>query len=277
MNVLIPTDFSDNAWNAKVYAVSLLKKQWVTFHLVHVKDFVSVETGPEIHGSGVLFTAPNKATAKTQLLKLQERITAHQVGANHRFETAIEHGSFIKGIRSQVAEHRIDLIIMGTKGASGIKKYTLGSNTGDVITKVKCPVLVIPEQAVYEVPKDIAFPTDFNLLYKKRIIATLKTALKLHHSFLHIVQMGSNTLPINDIQAKNKDFLAHSLGNIQHDFHSCNSTNMEEAIQQFVDKKQINMIAMVAKNLNFFQRILFKPSAKTISYHTKIPFLVLHE
>ncbi|HBY66509.1 MAG TPA: universal stress protein, partial [Flavobacteriaceae bacterium] len=64
---------------------------------------------------------------------------------------------------------------------------------------------------------------------------------------------------------------------VQHKFHSCNSLDLEESIQNFVERKQINMIAMVAKNLNFFQRILFRPTVKKMSYQTKIPFLVLHE
>ena len=52
---------------------------------------------------------------------------------------------------------------------------------------------------------------------------------------------------------------------------------IEEAIQCFVQSRNTDLIVMVAKNLNYFQRILFSPTVEEISYHTDVPFLVLHE
>ena len=222
-------------------------------------------------------TIQDKIKVATQLQELKKRILAQYSFEKHSFKTSIEHASFIKGVRFQIAKNEIDLIIMGTKGASGIKKYTLGSNAGDVITKVKCPVLVIPENAQYEEPKHIAFPTDFNLFYKERIIKTLKSVTQLHHSFLHVVHVKGKDMPLTESQEKNKTFLQDSLEGMQNRFHTCYTCNLEETIQKFVEKKQINMIAMVAKNLNFFQRILFRPTVEKMSYQTEVPFLVLHE
>ncbi|RFN60242.1 universal stress protein [Marixanthomonas ophiurae] len=277
MNVLIPTDFSDNSWNAIEYAISLLKEVRVTFHLLHINNRLGTEMGPEIQGSGTLLAAQDKIKVATQLQELKNKILTQYAFHNHAYKSTIENTSFIKGVRSQITKNEIDLIIMGTKGASGIKKYTLGSNAGDVITKVKCPVLVIPENTRFEEPKHIAFPTDFNLLYKERIVKTLKSVTQLHHSFLHVVHVRGKNLPLTEAQEKNKIFLKDSLEEIQHRFHTCNTFDLEEAIQKFVEKKQINIIAMVAKNLNFFQRILFRPTVKKMSYQTEVPFLVLHE
>ncbi|WP_245726521.1 hypothetical protein [Pricia antarctica] len=64
---------------------------------------------------------------------------------------------------------------------------------------------------------------------------------------------------------------------MEHGFHSLTGTKLETAVQAFTESRDIDMIAMVAKNLNFFQRILFRPEVEKISYHTKVPFLVLHE
>ncbi|MAN58771.1 MAG: universal stress protein [Flavobacteriaceae bacterium] len=277
MNVLIPTDFSDNAWNAVAYALSLLEEVSVSFHLLHVRTAPAIESGPEIQGNGVVLSPARKINANSELKQLVARVERNFPNQRHRFETHVEHGFFIKEMRQQVAQLDIDLIIMGTKGASGIKKYTLGSNAGDVITKVKCPVLVIPERAKYETPRHIAFPTDFNLLYKNRILKTLGKISKLHHSQLHVVHVTNAPAQMTDAQRRNKAFLVDSLSSIQHSFYNCTAQDLEEAIQRFVEKNQINMIAMVAKNLNFFQRILFRPTVRNMSYHTEVPFLVLHE
>ena len=49
----------------------------------------------------------------------------------------------------------------------------IGSNTGDLITKVKCPVLIIPENAVFKIPQEIAFPTDYNIFYEPTILKNI--------------------------------------------------------------------------------------------------------
>ncbi|WP_273568520.1 hypothetical protein [Maribacter halichondriae] len=78
-------------------------------------------------------------------------------------------------------------------------------------------------------------------------------------------------------QEKNKDFLDDYLVDVEHSFHSLTGTKLETAVQCFTESRDIDMIAMVAKNLNFFQRILFRPAVEEISYHAEVPFLVLHE
>ena len=63
----------------------------------------------------------------------------------------------------------------------------------------------------------------------------------------------------------------------KHSFHRITNKKIEAGVQCFVESRNINMIVMVAKNINLFQRILFRPTVEEISYHIEIPFLVLHE
>ncbi|WP_203296132.1 universal stress protein [Luteirhabdus pelagi] len=277
MNVLIPTDFSENSWNAVRYAASLLEEVRANFTLLHVYIANSAETGPSMYGNGISLRQYTAANVRLQLKEWEERVRTEFHNPKHTVNSRIENNFFIRGVRKTVEDEACELIVMGTKGASGLKKYTVGSNAGDVITKVKCPVLVIPENADFCMPKHIAFPTDFNLVFKNRIIETLQRMCGLFQSHLHVVHVQHKEMPLNETQDANKSFLDNSLEGISHSFHTSLEADLEEAIQQFVDKREIDMIAMVAKNLNFFQRILFKPTVKKMSYQTKVPFLVLHE
>ena len=101
---------------------------------------------------------------------------------NHRFFTITDYDFFIESIRKVVDEKHIDLIVMGTKGASGIERKILGTNTADVITKVKCNTLAIPENAEFIAPKEIAFPTDFSLTYNLQILKPISDILKQFNS-----------------------------------------------------------------------------------------------
>ncbi|MGI9546971.1 MAG: universal stress protein, partial [Flavobacteriaceae bacterium] len=168
-------------------------------------------------------------------------------------------------------------IVMGTKGASGLKRVTIGSNAGDVITKVKCPLLAVPENSTYKIPREIAFPTDYHIAYDMKVLDTLISMVRMNDATLRIVHISKKGEDLSEDQLENKDFLDEYLRGENHSFHSLTGTRLETAVQCFVESRDIDMVAMVAKNLNFFQRILFKPAVEEISYHTDIPFLVLHE
>ena len=70
-----------------------------------------------------------------------------------------------------------------------------------------------------------------------------------------------------------EDFFIHH----KYSFHFLTNKRVEDAVQCFVESMGVNMIVMVAKNLNYFQQILFHDKIEEISYHTDVPFLVLHE
>lgn len=277
-HVLLPTDFSENSWNAIVYALSLLKKTRCTFFLFHVNPLVAY-SGAE---TTVLVSRETMAEnllkeSEGLLQKFIERIEKLPLNNKHLFVTLASYDFFVDAIRKQVDDKKIDLIIMGTKGASGLKKLTLGSNTGDVITKVKCPLLAVPENTVYKRPSEIAFPTDYLTGYDLKVLDTLIDMAILNKASIRVLHISAKEEELSAVQQKNMAFLEDYFGDVPHSFHFLSGSHLETAVQCFCESRDIDMIAMVAKNLNYFQRILFRPVVQEISYHTDIPFLVLHE
>ena len=276
-NVLIPTGFSENSWRAICYGMSFLKDKECKFYLLHVISHHQYIHEDNMCSSGLAI----KSIAATEHIVLMEalvtRIKNQFFNSKHIIETVFETTFFVDGIRKQIEQRDIDLIIMGTKGATGLKELTVGSNTGDVITKVKCPVLVVPEEAIYKTIEEIVFPTDYNIYYKSRIIDTITEVVNFYRATLHVLHVAKKEKELTELQLKNKSYLDDSLEDIKHSFHFLSHENIEQAVQSFVENQEIHLITMVAKNLNFFQRILFRPLVEKITYHTKIPFLILHE
>ena len=101
--------------------------------------------------------------------------------------------------------------------------------------------------------------------------------VNLHQSTLRVLHISKKGEELSEEQLTHKAFLHDYLKDVEHSFHSLTGTELETAVQCFTESRDIDMIAMVAKNLNFFQRILFRPAVEKISYHTEVPFLVLHE
>jgi nucleotide-binding universal stress UspA family protein len=278
-NILLPTDFSENSWNAIEYALSFYKESICNFHLLHVNRLNNIITHdtPYIPSQEVIeevFIKPSKQ----QLEKLLKRIV-NEIPTNkkHHFLTLIDYNLFINSIRKHVKEKKIDLIVMGTKGASGLQEFMIGSNTGDVITKVPCTTLIVPENAKYTMLKEIALPTDFVLSYNVQILQSISEILKETNSSLNIVHISKKGGALNLDQQNNKNLLEDLFDEYNYSFHILTNTKVENALEYFVESRDIDMIVMVAKNLNYFQQILFHSKVEKISYHTKVPFLVLHE
>lgn len=276
--ILIPTDFSDNAQNAIKYAVSFFSDTPAIFFLMHVslvEKFDQEECYYKFSDDSlqekIVYDPIRMLESELSKLKKQSK------NKQHGFYSIHENVQFIEAIRKQVETKGIDFIVMGTKGASKLKGDRVGTNTGNVITKVKCPVLVIPEKAKYKPLKNIVFPTDFNMFYKNRVLNTLSDILLIKQAKLSVVYISKKVQELTSLQEKNREFLQENLEDKPVSFYYITNENIESALDTFVKINHCELITMVAKNLNFFQRILFKPTVEKISYHTKVPFLVLHE
>jgi hypothetical protein len=115
------------------------------------------------------------------------------------------------------------------------------------------------------------------LTYGIETLQPLSDLLDLYHSSLRILHIGRKHEALNISQKMNKELLEDYFSHQDHSFHFLTSKKVEEAIQCFVESRDIDMVVMVAKNLNYFQQILFHSKVEEISYHTDVPFLVLHE
>ena len=276
--ILIPTDFSNNSWNAIKYCMELFKDVKCTFFLLHVHPIPPYSgAASSVRASTAVLKESMIKESKVQLKKLLKRIKDFSDNVNHSFNSTVIYDYFVESVKREVENKKIDMIVMGTKGASGLKRVTIGSNAGDVITKVKCHLLAVPENAVYKIPREIAFPTDYHLANDIKVLDTLISMVRMNDATLRIVHISKKGEDLSEDQLENKDFLHEYLRDENHSFHTLTGTRLEVSVQCFVESRDIDMVAMVAKNLNFFQRILFKPAVEEISYHTDIPFLVLHE
>ncbi|AOW16830.1 universal stress protein [Polaribacter vadi] len=277
-NILLPTDFSENSWNAIVYAINFYKNDACTFYLLNVGGFASIVTDtPYIPDSKVLeqdYINP----AKIKLRNIIKRISVEfPTNKKHKFYMLAEYSYLIDAIRKHVKEKKIDIIVMGTKGASGLKEKIVGSNAGDVITKVACTTLIVPENAKFKELKEIAFPTDFVLHYNIQALEPIFEITEHKEASLRVVHISKQEAVLNIDQQNNKNLLEDLLYNRNYSFHTLTNKKVEDAVQCFVESRDIDMIVMVAKNLNYFQQLFFHTKVEKISYHTSVPFFVLHE
>ncbi len=274
--ILLPTDFSSISLNAIRYALSLYEESKCEFYLLNVYR-VPYMTNEELMEND----AQQLAILETEMYEssrknLKALVSGFNENDNHVYHTISDYNFFIDSVKQSVLEKEIDLVIMGTKGATGAKEIFIGSNTGDVLMKTDCNMIAIPENSTYKAPKEIVFPTDFKLRYERDDLSPLIELAETNKSTLRILHFSQDG-QLTEEQVSNKKVLSSYLETMEHSFHTLTNIDFEEALNCFVQSRgNIDMIAMISGHYNFFQRLFFRPKVMELSFHTKVPLYVLH-
>lgn len=273
--ILLPTDFSANAMNAIRYAMQLFKNSSCEFYLLHTYTPAAYNVGSMSDSYSALeLQKIMKQNAERSMNATQKTIEEEFDTSRFQFHSIISFNMLIFEIQDVVAEKGIDLIVMGTKGATGAQEIFLGTHTMYTIKKVKCPVLAVPSEFGFEEPKEILFPTDYRFGKSNPFLTLLREVCDLHIARLHIMNAYYG-IPLDEEQKEMKAYLDGYFKDNAHLFHIAENTDVLGAIEKFQLKNKINLLVMIHNRHNFFENLLFKPVINQVAYHTNIPFLVI--
>lgn len=273
--ILLPTDFSENSWNAIRFALELFRGEDCEFHILHTYtpmifqvEFVLI--GPAQHGLGDAI----RQVAEGKMENLLEKIEKDFKNPKHSFETSCVFSTLITEIKTITQSIPIDYVVMGTKGATGAKEILFGSNTVQVFKNIKCPVLAIPDNFDFERPLEILFPSDYEVSFKERHIKPILNLASAYSSRINILHV-SYGFPLTPQQIDNKDLLEKYFRGVAHMFHELRNENITDAIDEFQMNNKINMLVMINNKHSFFENLFFKSTLNQIGFHLNVPFLVI--
>jgi nucleotide-binding universal stress UspA family protein len=273
--ILAPTDFSENATNAIKYAIKLFEKETCVFYLLNTFTPAAYNVGAMVDSySALRLQEIVKDNSEKNLEMLEDSLKEQFNNPNHSFVRIASFNLLILEITDVVTREGIDLIVMGTKGATGAKEVFLGTHTTYTIKKVKCPVIAVPSGFVFDPPKEILFPTDYRLSKTNKYLSLIKGICEKHVSRLNILNAYHGE-PLSKDQNNIKDFLDKYFEGNSHLFHIAEDTDLIGAIDNFQVKHKINFLIMIHNRHSFFENMLFRPLINQIAYHTNIPFLVI--
>lgn len=274
-NILILTDFSNNSWNSIMYALALFQNKRCNFYLLNAVSNPEEKFKDLMHDKRILSNVHNR---NKEFDKLIDKVSSLPLKGNHEFIPILAETTIIEAARLQIREKNIQLIVIGTSGmSSNGKGNNISPNSEDIITKLKCSTLVVPNEARFNGLKKIAFPTDYTNFYEAKLLENIINLFSQHESSISFVHMAKKTEELNKEQLWNKETLQDYFSDRPHSFHTEVNKNFELSIESFIEKSSIDLIVMAAKNLNLFEQILFRPKIKNVHYYFKTPFLVLHQ
>ncbi len=272
--ILLPTDFSDNAYNGVRYALQLFKDVECTFFLLHTYT-------PPIYHTEYVIGSPGQIglgdimeeTSLTQLKQLKKRLEDTFKNPNHTFIVHTSFNTLLNEVLETLDNESIDYVVMGTKGATGAKEILLGTNTVHVIKKAKRPVIAVPPDFKYEAPMEILFPTDYEIEYSREKFEPLLQIAEQYHSRINVMHVSTG-YELTESQKAHKRDLEKLLGGTGL-FHDLPSDEIINAINAFQSKDKINLLVMVQNKHTFFERLFIEPVIKKIGFHVAVPFMVI--
>lgn len=270
-NILIPIDFSDVSKTAAEYGLHLATKfkSEVTFiHAYHI---------PSAGASSVVWTI-EEDIKKDRLNELKEWKTQFKKAFPEvHISTKVSLGFAVNEIVQETELNHYDLIVMGTKGASGIKEALLGSITSTLIGKVSTPILAIPENVTYVSPKEFVLASDLKKINNPQLL----------NNFISLASQYEATVTVLNIENEHSESIEELFESIQeaikideatenmpHRIVNLKQDEIEKAILNYANNKEANILAIIHRNRNFFQRLFHESLAKKLANHGHTPILV---
>lgn len=269
-NILFPTDFSQNANKALVYAADIVNRSNGILYLLNVYDIPII--APSSMDAGELeaeqaITKDARELAEAMLEQLIDDNSLH----NLRCVCLVNEGNVKDEILKAIENNPVDLVVMGTKGASAEREIFMGSVTKNVIQFSTAPVLAIPQAATFKPISKIVHATNLendesNLLSYIVELAKLYsadiTALHVNKDF---TSGDRNTIVLNDI-ARSTSYTRISCKEIM-------GSDVVECLDKYIRDKEADVLAMTSYTTSLINRILHKSLTKEMLLHTHIPLL----
>lgn len=258
--VIVPVDFSDLSLMAADYAVRLLDgRNGVEVLLYH------------------MYEKPDEAENHTENLERIKKDLNAISGVTINILTELGE-DFVTELDKLARHRRADLIIMGITGRTGIGKAFMGSNTIKVAENKYCPVLIIPEASEYREIKNVLLTSDLENVVGTTPSTPIKRVLDAFTPQLHILNVNEHHyIEMTEEYEAEKNKLHDMFADYNPLFYFMRLFDIDEAINQFADDKQIDLIISVHKEHSFLERIFKSSHTKKLAYQSKVPLLVVHE
>lgn len=262
--IIAPIDFSDASANALSFAAELSKR-----------------ASANLIVANALQQDEDEVAARA---KLENTLTGLKTffGSGLNCQSAIVRGSLVNAVEELTGSHHPDLIIMGTKGASGLKRILIGSNTVNVLANTSLPVLVIPEAAQFEDfhrkgKNRIILATDLEELENPDGLDILKEiALLIIEPKLRILSVRPKNTNLDfQKQMERSALLSIFRPEIESERVTVFSGNVMSGINFYLDKNDdTGLVAMVARDSG---QLIQKHYTREMASHTNYPLLILHD
>ncbi|QQS27490.1 MAG: universal stress protein [Sphingobacteriales bacterium] len=275
-NLLVPTDYSVNANNAYAFALGLASKFNADITAVHTFQLPLIDPrAPSRTAQAIIDNEKEEQLYQKNIEFKKMRETAAALGIiGQPVDLLLLEGDLVTNVCHAALETQAELVVMGTKGAGGIKEVFLGSNASQMLENATIPILAIPEHAKFKNIHKVAYFSNFDdsdIEVLARLLEIV-TPFNVEVHLVHIVlSEKARTIATNNLRILADEL--RSLTELTICAQILLNTDLYDGMMSYVGLAEIDIISMLSHKRGFFEK-LFNPSntQKTIQ-HTEIPLL----
>ena len=272
--ILVPTDFSKNADNALKYAIEFAKKEQSKLIILHAyqinysEAYIAFDVLAE-EKNNLRTEAESKLKALSLRLKSEDNINSELLCADD---------FTVDAILETIKNKNVDLVVMGTRGATGLQEFLFGSNTAKVIRNAKCPVIAVPQDATFRPLKKITYATDYlatDINDLKKIVE-FANEFKAQVTVLHVTEEIMSKESEEDSMRIFKNASLKEINYPDLNFKLVKGGDIEKTLADFVNTDTTDLLVTSVHHRDILDRIFSKNISKNLSYHTKVPLMAFH-
>lgn len=267
--ILVPTDFSPQAENALKVAAQLAKKHKCEIYLLHILEI-------PLHKVDALSSYNNLPEAVFFMKLARQKFEDFRDKSylkNLKVHEHVEIQEIFKGIFHVCKKHKIDLIVMGSNGADGLKEMLIGSNTEKVVRTSETPVMVIKNEHDKFKTKEFVFASDF----KEESVKPFEKAMafaKLFDSKIHLLMVNTpiDFMTTGEAESRIQNFIKpYKLSNCTINIYS--DMTIEQGIMNFCQSINADLIGMSTHGRQGISRFFNGSVSEDLANHAKRPVI----
>lgn len=272
-NILLPTDFSENSINAIRFAIKFFENETCTFHILNSQkpsgyitaDLLYGPPGASIH-DGIL--NDNKMELE-KLILFCESISEKE---NFTFVPKLDFDNIVDAVNQAIVLNNIELIIMGTNGATDASEVIFGSNTLKIIRKVDCPVIAVPQRYTFRKIESVLLSLNYQYVVSEKSLNIISEIVKKHKASLKILEIEEENIEL----ATKRNYTEEVFKEGGFERFCIKNIPTAMAINAFEQLIPVQLHAMVVERKTFLDRFIFGSETSKISYGSSVPLLVIH-
>lgn len=263
IKVLVPVDFSETSEKAVAYACQMFKSSQIEVTILHIFG---------THSTALLMKNLDDLLLKDAKKNVSAIVEEYsEISPHVSFKTLLVKNYAIPTIVNYGNSENFDIIVMGTKGATGLKEVFLGSIAGGVISNMEAPVLVVPTDYKLSHPKRIIFAVNDKKLFEKTNLDALALIVNSNDSSSIVLHVSVNFDGVYTSDEITHGELKFSVKNA----YGSGDTNKD--INSFINDNEADLLCLIRGKKGFLTRILKDSVTLKQTFNSSIPLLIFQE
>ena len=272
--LIVPVDFSQASINAANYALDFAAAIDGSIALINICQFPVAFS--EVPVPAITITELIK-DAEVNIAELKADLLRKAKG-DIKIYTEVKEGGIITEIENYANTLHPYAVVMGARGAGGFETTLFGSNTVSAMKHLTWPLIIVPKGAHFTSIKKIGLACDLRNVTQSVHAAQLNQLVSDFHAELDVLHVQKEkTGSLSGEEVEGSEWLREMLEEVKPTFHFMTKNNIDEAINEFAETNNLDMLVMIPKKHGLLDGIFHSSHSKSLAMHAHVPVMSIHE